>query len=345
MRDGPDHPNAVMLKVGDLAKKTGLTIRTLHHYHDIGLLVPSGRSEAGYRLYRERDVARLHAIQALRQFGLTLAEIGELLDTEGISLQSVVSRQIRALDQEIARARELRSQLDMLEDMLSTDQQPAMNEWLATLNRMATYRNYFSHHELKRVFRNWKKIRADWLPLTEAVRHAKERYLPPQAPEVQILAQRWMDCSMQWMHNDLDMARQWGRMVEKEPAVVGQHGLDSGLIEYIGQAIQLRMEAFQRHLSSEDIQRLDKSLHREWARLSDRAASLMQANAPLDGAQARTLAAEWNALIDRMTRNDPALRGRLLHAYRVEPLLRIGHVVTEEIRDFVDRIQAAAGQA
>ena len=47
------------LKVGELARRTGLTVRTLHHYDEIGLLRPSLHTEAGYRLYTARDVARL----------------------------------------------------------------------------------------------------------------------------------------------------------------------------------------------------------------------------------------------------------------------------------------------
>jgi hypothetical protein len=48
------------LKIGELARRTGLTVRTLHHYDAIGLLKPSARSDAGYRLYGRNDVARLH---------------------------------------------------------------------------------------------------------------------------------------------------------------------------------------------------------------------------------------------------------------------------------------------
>lgn len=48
----------MMLKVGELARRSGLTVRTLHHYDSIGLLKPSGRSDAGYRLYNRDDVAR-----------------------------------------------------------------------------------------------------------------------------------------------------------------------------------------------------------------------------------------------------------------------------------------------
>lgn len=54
----------MMLKVGELARRAGLAVRTLHHYDSIGLLKPSGRSAAGYRLYNRDDVARLHQVQA-----------------------------------------------------------------------------------------------------------------------------------------------------------------------------------------------------------------------------------------------------------------------------------------
>jgi DNA-binding transcriptional MerR regulator len=52
------------LKIGELARRTGLTVRTLHHYDAIGLLKPSARSDAGYRLYDRNDVARLHPAAA-----------------------------------------------------------------------------------------------------------------------------------------------------------------------------------------------------------------------------------------------------------------------------------------
>jgi DNA-binding transcriptional MerR regulator len=63
----------MLSKAGELAKRSGLTVRTLHHYDAIGLLTASARAENGYRLYDRDDVARLHQIQALRRFGLALA--------------------------------------------------------------------------------------------------------------------------------------------------------------------------------------------------------------------------------------------------------------------------------
>lgn len=67
-------------KVGELAKVTGITVRALHHYDQIRLLVPSLHSDAGHRLYSGKDIARLQQIISLKQLGFSLDEIGELLD-------------------------------------------------------------------------------------------------------------------------------------------------------------------------------------------------------------------------------------------------------------------------
>src|SRR3954464_5955502 len=63
------------LKVGELARRTGLTTRTLHHYDEIGLLKPSLHTEAGHRLYTADDVARLQQVLSLRQLGFALEEV------------------------------------------------------------------------------------------------------------------------------------------------------------------------------------------------------------------------------------------------------------------------------
>ena len=62
-------------RVGELAGQTGLTVRTLHYYDEIGLLSPSHRSDAGYRLYTAGDVVRLQQIRSLRHLGFALEEI------------------------------------------------------------------------------------------------------------------------------------------------------------------------------------------------------------------------------------------------------------------------------
>jgi DNA-binding transcriptional MerR regulator len=66
--------------VGDVADLTGVTVRTLHHYDAIGLLVPSGRTGSGYRCYGEADLQRLHEILLWRELGFPLEQVRRLLD-------------------------------------------------------------------------------------------------------------------------------------------------------------------------------------------------------------------------------------------------------------------------
>jgi MerR family transcriptional regulator, thiopeptide resistance regulator len=72
-----------MRTVSEVSELAGVTVRTLHHYDEIGLLRPSGRSDAGYRLYAHVDLERLQEILVWRQLGFSLQEIEELLDEPG----------------------------------------------------------------------------------------------------------------------------------------------------------------------------------------------------------------------------------------------------------------------
>lgn len=71
--------------VGELAKLTGVTVRTLHHYDEIGLVTPSQRTAAGYRLYGERDVLRLQQVLVHKELGLPLEKIAAVLDAPGFA--------------------------------------------------------------------------------------------------------------------------------------------------------------------------------------------------------------------------------------------------------------------
>ncbi|MGI9585109.1 MAG: MerR family transcriptional regulator [Acidimicrobiia bacterium] len=75
--------------VGDVAAMAGLTVRTLHHYDDIGLLVASARSSAGYRLYNDNDIDRLQTILTYRELGLSLDEIALIVDDQTDALQAM----------------------------------------------------------------------------------------------------------------------------------------------------------------------------------------------------------------------------------------------------------------
>src|SRR3954468_17665351 len=101
-----------MWKVGQLAKRTGISVRTLHHYDQIGLLTPSHRTESGHRLYDRDDVVRLQQIAMLRQLGFALEGIGSPLGPA--SLPHLIDLHMARLRAQIERERTLMSRLERM---------------------------------------------------------------------------------------------------------------------------------------------------------------------------------------------------------------------------------------
>jgi len=142
------------LKIGELAKRTGLSVRVLHHYDKLGLLVPSVRSEAGYRLYNREDVARLHKIQVLRRLDVSLSEVGKMLAGTALDLGQTIEEQLSALDRQILQAQQLRERLQHLHLCLQADQEPSLDYWLSTLEMMSVLEKYFTDEQLALMKQN-----------------------------------------------------------------------------------------------------------------------------------------------------------------------------------------------
>ena len=91
--------------IGQVAALAGVTVRTLHHYDRVGLLVPSRRSEQGYRLYDYGDLERLRQIRLLRELRFSLEAIGQMLDATAYDRRSALVGQ-----QELLRERQERTE-------------------------------------------------------------------------------------------------------------------------------------------------------------------------------------------------------------------------------------------
>ena len=139
--------------VGELAKRSGLTVRALHHYEKLGLLPPSGRTQAGYRLYAERDVRVLHRILAYRQMGVALKEIAPLLSADAPPLLEVLTRQLAAAEAELARQQQLVATLQRVAQRAEKGDGSAdlSDELLGLMRMMGTYERYFSTAELQQL--------------------------------------------------------------------------------------------------------------------------------------------------------------------------------------------------
>jgi DNA-binding transcriptional MerR regulator len=101
--------------VGQVAALSGVTVRTLHHYDQIGLVQPSGRTAAGYRQYDESDLVRLQRVLSYRELGLSLDAIRSILDTDGSAEGSALGhlrRQHHLVRDRIARLQRMLEHID-----------------------------------------------------------------------------------------------------------------------------------------------------------------------------------------------------------------------------------------
>lgn len=116
-------------RIGELARQTGLTVRTLHHYDQLGLLSPLSRTEGGHRCYTSGDVRRLHRIVALRSLGISLEEIGTLLDGEP-DPTGLLRRQLDVVEERIRKASDLRARLLDVLNNLRRNAEPSARQLL-----------------------------------------------------------------------------------------------------------------------------------------------------------------------------------------------------------------------
>ncbi|MFF8322220.1 MerR family transcriptional regulator [Streptomyces bobili] len=118
------------MQIGEVAARTELSLRTIRHYEETGLVIPSARSQGGFRLYTEADIARLMVIRRMKPLGFTLDEMRDLLDATGrldsdgpadIGERAALLERIRTYERAAAqKIDDLRVQLARAEDFAAT---------------------------------------------------------------------------------------------------------------------------------------------------------------------------------------------------------------------------------
>ena len=99
------------VKIGEVARRTGLSVRSLRYYEEIGLLPPTERRAGGHRVYDRSDLERLYRIGLLRQIGTPLIEIARALDGPDTELTAAVDRHLAAVDARLAATGRLRERI------------------------------------------------------------------------------------------------------------------------------------------------------------------------------------------------------------------------------------------
>ena len=197
-------------KVGSLASATGLTVRTLHHYDHIGLVSPSGRTPSGHRLYEESDVRRLYQVLALRQLGLPLDRVHEVMAGPA-SVAEVLAAHHGFLTDQLASVRALRARVGALASTMSQRPATPVEDFLELIQKVIamddTVTKYFTDDQL-----------AD---LAERREHLGEDSIA----ETQAMAARWMELLEQFHGGDAGLRDGLYRMqADNAEQIEQQHG-------------------------------------------------------------------------------------------------------------------------
>lgn len=341
-------PKNTPLKVGELAKHTGLTVRTLHHYDAIGLLSPSQRTDAGARCYGAADLERLHRILAMKQMGYGLAEIQATLDDPQTDARTTLQRQVEVLEEQMRHAEKLSKNLRLLLTQMGDGKQPGHDDWLRALELMSLHQKHMSEDEIHQLRHppqgSAETIDQEWTNLVHEVRAAMEAGLEPGSEEANTLAWRWIRGVIAMTGNNPRLAVKLRQMQMAEPRAQAIVGITPDMFHWIGQAMALaRVAVFAKYLTPEQtqvlrrlqLQSMAEDMDR-WPRLTILASDLVAAGTAPEAPEAQELARQWIEL-GRETHHqgDPDMQARIQTAIANEPDLQTGVGITPQVLGLV----------
>jgi MerR family transcriptional regulator, thiopeptide resistance regulator len=188
--------------IGDLARASGVTLRTLYYYDEIGLVSAGERTGAGHRRYTAQDVRRLYRVRALTQLGLSLDEVATVLrsGTEDLTtLRDLLTTQLADLDAKARRIDEVRQRVLGLVEQLDGDTMPEPERFLGTLELTAELYGHLSEQQWDALAARRAELgedgvdalRAEFASIVTDLRQHLANGTPAEDAAVRELAARW----------------------------------------------------------------------------------------------------------------------------------------------------------
>jgi len=228
-------------QVKDVARIAGVSVRALHHYDELGLLVPSSRTAAGYRLYTDDDLLRLQQIVIQRELGLPLEQIRRVLDDPKFDRRAALLRQREELQQRSDRAREMIRAIDraLQEDTVANPEDLFETEARERWGETEAYR-VSRERTGKYTKADWAAISAEQATIYADLSRALAAGTPPDHADVRAIVERHRLAIDRWFY-PCSPAMHVGlaTLYESDPrfaANIDQHG--AGLAAYLVAAIR-----------------------------------------------------------------------------------------------------------
>lgn len=241
-------------KIGEVARKTGISIRTLHFYHKIGLLVPFIRTPAGHRIYTGKELNRLLQVKSLQSLGFSLKRIQQVLENPDVRTEAILHEQLDHLDQQIERQLRLRHRLESLINLQRRSRQAKVADLLKLIKEIVRMDKHYTSEQLEQLRLRRQKIgndaiqaaERDWAHLFQRYREEMEKGTSPSDPVVLELARRSQNLIHAFTGGDPGISNSLHNMYQQEsgPELLSRHGLsvDSGVWDFMGKAMRALRE-------------------------------------------------------------------------------------------------------
>jgi MerR family transcriptional regulator, thiopeptide resistance regulator len=236
--------------VGELARLTGLTTRTLHHYETLGLLRPTQRTPAGYRLYDEANVAQLHSVLAYRYLGLPLKDIAALLASDPPPLRELLARQAAVVEERVASHQRLLEALARCTRALDDGARSLDGELLGLITATRLCEESFTPDEHRWIAAtkaalspaDVEALQAETAELMGKIEAARVRGADPASAPVLALMRRFLDLRQRVAGSDKTFHDKIRAIAAQAPELLRARGVTPEL----GQYARLAREALER---------------------------------------------------------------------------------------------------
>ncbi|MBV6621897.1 MAG: MerR family transcriptional regulator [Rivularia sp. (in: Bacteria)] len=226
------------MKIGELAKQTGLSIRTLHYYDEIGLLCPSDRNDIGHRLYSDRDIIRLQQILSLRQLGFALKEIRECLENPDFSLSQVINLHRDRIREQIALSHTLLERLNGVARELETTKSVVVENLIQVMETITMTEQYFTPEQQEVIEARFPDVEPEWQELITKAQVEMNKGSDLNSSSVQELARIWQWSMKNLIRGDRTLYESLVKTYQQQGGEAASWGaMNTATFEYILKAV------------------------------------------------------------------------------------------------------------
>ncbi|MFD1362862.1 MerR family transcriptional regulator [Lentibacillus salinarum] len=239
-----------MYTIGKLSKNTGVTVRTLDYYDEIGLINPSSKTNGGHRLYNADDVMRLERVLALRYMGFTLEQIKDMLKSETLTWQESIKHQLKLVRQEQERLKALEQALRGVSYAIEFEGEINWPIIFSTIrlfqqdpeDALQQYKEFLNDEEMRKIMDVNEQISdediKEWMNVIGDIKNNLD--IDPSSEKARQLAERWLNQAENMFGNDEELLGDMWEVLQNLKEGIAFYPMDKDVIHFIERALTIK---------------------------------------------------------------------------------------------------------